>query len=98
MFKFKSRVHTINIRHCSDLYLPSANLLKVQKRVHHSGVKVFSCLPPRIKSLFSNVRKFMAELKGFVWKVPIILFKNILTGTLRAITVYFLNFCTCTRF
>jgi hypothetical protein len=30
MFKFNSRLHTINTRHCSHLYLPSANLSKVQ--------------------------------------------------------------------
>ena len=30
MFKFNSMVHSINTRHCSDLYLPSAHLTKVQ--------------------------------------------------------------------
>jgi hypothetical protein len=62
MFKSNSVVHTINTRHSSDLYLPSAHLSKVQKEVYHSGVKVFNCLPLRIKSLSSNVRKFKAAL------------------------------------
>jgi len=33
MFKFNSMVHSINTRHCSDLYLPTAYLTKVQKGV-----------------------------------------------------------------
>jgi len=56
MFKSNSVVHSINTRHCLDLYLPSVHLSKVQKGVYHSGIKVFICLPPRIKRLSSDVR------------------------------------------
>jgi hypothetical protein len=66
MFKSNSVVHTINTRHCSDLYLPSVHLSKVQNGVYHSGVKVFNCLPPRIKSLSTDVSKFKAALKRFL--------------------------------
>ena len=66
MFKSNSVVHTINTGHCSDLYLPSVHLSKVQKGVYHSAVKVFNCLPPRIKSLSTDVRKFKAALKRFL--------------------------------
>ena len=48
MFKLNSMVHSINTRHCSDLYPPSAHLTKLQKGVHHSGMKVFNCLPTGI--------------------------------------------------
>ena len=43
------------MRNSSDLYLPSVHLSKVQKGVYHSGIKVFNCLPPRIKSLSGDV-------------------------------------------
>jgi len=64
MFKSNSVVHSINTRHCSDLYLPSVHLSKVQKGVYHSGIKVFICLPPRIKSLSSDMRKFKSASKS----------------------------------
>jgi hypothetical protein len=66
MFKLNSMVHSISTRHCSDLYLPSAHLTKVQKGVYHSGIKVFNCLPTRIKGLSEDVRKFRYALKGFL--------------------------------
>ena len=81
MFKSNSVVHSINTRHCSDLYLPSAHLSKVQKAVYHTEIKDFNCLPPRIKSVSSDMRKFKLALKSFFWKVYFILFKNTLTGT-----------------
>jgi hypothetical protein len=59
-------VHSINTRHCSDLYLPSAHLIKVQKGVYHSGIKVFDCLPTRIKGLSGGIRKFKSTLKGLL--------------------------------
>jgi hypothetical protein len=66
MFKSNSVVHTIDTRHSSDLYLPSAHLSKVQKGVYHSGIEVFYCLPPRIKSLSNDVRKFKSASKRFL--------------------------------
>ena len=44
MFKRNSMIHSINTRHCSDLYLPSVHLTKVQKGVCHSGINIFNCL------------------------------------------------------
>ena len=55
MFKFNSIVHSTNTRHCSDLYLPTAHLTKVQKGVYHSGIKVFNTLPT-------------GEKKKFIWR------------------------------
>jgi len=66
MFKFNSKVHSINARHCSDLYFPTSHLTKVQKGVYHSGIKVFNCLPTRIKSLSGDIRKFKSALKRFL--------------------------------
>ena len=80
MFKLNSMVHSINTRHCSDLYLPTAHLTKVQTVVYHSGIKVFNCLPTRIKSLSGDIRKFKSTLKRFLL-AHFILFKNILTGS-----------------
>jgi len=65
-FKSNSVVQSINTKHCSDLYLPSVHLSKVRKRVYHSGIKVFNCLPPRIKSLCSDMRKFKSASKRFL--------------------------------
>ena len=66
MFKSNLVVHFINTRHCSDLYLTSVHLSKVQKAVYHSGIKVFNCLPPRIRSLSSDMRKFKSASKRFL--------------------------------
>jgi hypothetical protein len=43
IFKSNLVVHSINTRHCSDPYLPSAHLTKAQKEVYLSGIKVFNC-------------------------------------------------------
>jgi len=48
---------------CSDLYLPTAHLTKVQRGVHHSGIKVCNCLPTGITSLSGDIRKFKSALK-----------------------------------
>ena len=66
MFKSNSVVHTINTRNSSDLYLLSVHLSKVQKGVYHSGIKVFNCLPPGIKSLSGDMMKFRFALKRFL--------------------------------
>ena len=75
MFKSSSVLYSFKTRHCSDLYLPSTHLFRVQKGVCHAGTNVFNCLPPRIKSLSSDM-KFKSDSKGFFWKVHFILFKN----------------------
>ena len=66
MFKSNSVVHSINTRHCSDLYLPSARLIKVLKGMYHSEIKVFTCSPAGIKSLSDDVKKFKSALKRFL--------------------------------
>ena len=78
MFKSNSLVHSINTRHCSDVYQPSSHLSKVQKGVYHTGIKAFNCLPPRIKSLSSDMRKFKSALKKFSFGRFILYYSRIL--------------------
>jgi hypothetical protein len=66
MFKPNSMFHSINTRHCSDLHQPPVQLTKVQKGAYHSGIKVFNCLPTKIKSLSNDVNKFKSALKAFL--------------------------------
>ena len=66
MFKSNSVLHSINTRHCLDLHQPPVQLTKVQKGVYHSGIKVFNCLPPNIKSFSNDVKKFKSALKAFL--------------------------------
>jgi len=49
MFKSNLVIHSINTRHCSDLYLPSVHLSKVQKAVYHSGIKSLQLLVSKDK-------------------------------------------------
>jgi len=65
-FILNSTVHSINTRHCSDLHLSAAHLTKVQKGVYHSGAKAFNSLPPGIKCLAQNIRRFKSTLKNFL--------------------------------
>jgi hypothetical protein len=65
-FTSNSKVHSINTRHRSDLYLPSIKLTKYQKEIYYSGIKIFSHLPQNIKILSWNVQKFKLALKRFL--------------------------------
>jgi len=65
-FTFDSTVHSINTRHCSDFHLSAVHLTNVQKGVYHSGAKAFNSLPPGIKSLAQNIRRFKLTLKKFL--------------------------------
>jgi len=58
MFTLNSTVHSINTRHCSDLHLPEVHLTKVQKGTYYSGAEAFNSLPPGIKCLSKNIRRF----------------------------------------
>ena len=61
-------VNSINTRDCSDLYLRTTHLTKVQRGVYHSGIKVLNCLPTGIKSLSDDIRKFKSALKRFLFE------------------------------
>jgi hypothetical protein len=66
MCTLNSTVHSINTRHCSDLRLPAVHLTKVQKGIYHSRAKAFNTLPPGIKCLSKNIRRFKSTLKEFL--------------------------------
>jgi hypothetical protein len=62
-FKFNSAIHGIKTRQGSDLHFPSNKLVKVQKGVYYSGIKIFNNLPYGIRNLSSDVIKFKLALK-----------------------------------
>ena len=82
MFKSNSAVYPVNTRHCSDLYLPSTHLSRIQKGVYHTGIKVLNCLPPRIKSLSSDMRKIQISFRKVSFGRFILYYSRmLLTGT-----------------
>ena len=65
-FLFNSKVHKINTRQNSNLYLPSANLAMYQKGVYYSGIKIYDHLPTAIKNLSGDENKFKVVLKRYL--------------------------------
>jgi hypothetical protein len=70
-FKSNSAVHahgnnTRDTRQGPDLHFPSNKLVRVQKSVYYSGIKIFSHLPYGIRNLSSDVIKFKLTLKRFL--------------------------------
>jgi hypothetical protein len=62
-FTTNSDIHSINTRHKSSLYLPLLRLTKYQKGVHYTGIKVYNCLPQKIKELSGNLKYFKKLVK-----------------------------------
>ena len=65
-FKSNSEIHSINTRHGSDLFLPTARLSKYQKGAYFSGIQVFNRLPQSINCLSGNVNKFKSSPQKFL--------------------------------
>jgi hypothetical protein len=65
-FKSNSAIHGVNARQGPDLHFPSNKLVKVQKGVYYSGIKMFNNLPYGIKNLSIDVIKFKLALKMFL--------------------------------
>jgi len=65
-FQLKSETHGINTRQNSNLYQPQVNLTLYQKGVYYSGVKIFNNLPPNIRNLFSDIKRFKLELDKYL--------------------------------
>jgi len=61
-----SDVHAINTRQRTDLHPPLIKLTKYKKGVYCSGIKIFNCLPQKIKKLSWNVKKIKQILKKFL--------------------------------
>jgi len=66
LFLLNSDIHTINTRNNSNLYMPNTNLTIFQCGVLYSGCKIYNKLPPHIKGLSNDLKRFKSTLKGFL--------------------------------
>jgi len=65
-FKMHSEIHNINTRNNSDFYEPLSHLTIYQKGPFYVGIKVYNSLPPKIKDLSQNSKKFKSSLRVFL--------------------------------
>jgi hypothetical protein len=65
-FTTNSDIHSINTRHKSSLYPPLLRLTKYQKGVYYTGVKIYNCLPLKIKELSGKLKHFKTSVKKFL--------------------------------
>jgi hypothetical protein len=74
-FIINSDIHPHNTRSNTNLHPSLARLTKYKKGTYFSGIKVYNCLPARIKQLSGDVNKFKLALKkiSFSW---ILLFRR----------------------
>ena len=63
---FNSRIHKINTKQTSNLYLPTANLAMCQKGVYYSGIKIYNHLPTVIEDLSGDKNEFTLALKIYL--------------------------------
>jgi len=63
LFALNSENHTKSTRQFNNFYQPITNFTLYQRGVHYMGIKIFNSLPPYIKDLSNNVRKFEICLK-----------------------------------
>jgi len=66
LFVLHSDNHTKSKRQCNNFYQPITDLTIYQRRVHYMGIKIFNSLPPYIKDISNNIRKFEICLKQFL--------------------------------
>jgi hypothetical protein len=66
IFELNSEIHDINTRQNSNLYQPQANLTLYQKGAYYSGIKIFNNLPPHIRNLFRDIKKFKLQLAKYL--------------------------------
>ena len=66
LFLSNSEIHTIDTRNNSNLHIPHTNLTLLQKGVLYSGCKIYNRLPPYIKSLSNDLKRFKSSLKGYL--------------------------------
>jgi hypothetical protein len=66
LFTLNSENHTKTTRQFNNFYHPITNLSVYQREVHYMGIKIFNSLPPYIKDIPNNVKKFEICLKRFL--------------------------------
>ena len=59
LFTLNSENHTKSTRQLNNFYHPITNLTVYQRGVHYMGIKIFNNLPPYIKDISNNVKKFV---------------------------------------
>jgi len=66
LFALNSENRTKSTRQFNDFYQPITNFTVYQRGVHYIGIRIFNNLPPYIKDIPNNVRKFEIYLKRFL--------------------------------
>jgi len=66
-FQINSEIHSINTRSNSDFYQLLSHLTIYSKGNFCRGIKVHNSLPPEIKYLSHNIKKFKSSLRGFLY-------------------------------
>jgi hypothetical protein len=65
-FQTNSDIDSISTRYRYNLHVPNSNLIKYQKGVYYSGIKIFNNLSPNVKNLSHNVKMFKRALKEYL--------------------------------
>ena len=66
LFILNSEKHTKSTRQSNNIYQAITNFTVYQRGVYYMGTKVFNNLPPYIKDISNNARKFVIWLKRFL--------------------------------
>jgi len=66
LFTLNLENHTKSTRQFNNFYQPITNFTVYQKGVHYMGIRIFNNLPPYIKDISNNVRKFEIYLTQFL--------------------------------
>ena len=65
-FTINSDNHSFNTRYKANLYPPLLRLNKCQKGIYYTGIKMYNCLPSKLRGLINNKIQFKKELKKFL--------------------------------
>jgi hypothetical protein len=65
-FQTNSDIHNISTRYRYNLHVTNTNLSKYQKGFYYTGINLFHNLPPTIKSLNHDIKKFKPALKEYL--------------------------------
>ena len=66
LFTLNLENHTKSTRQFNNSYQPINNRTIYQRAIHYMSIKIFNSLPPHIKDISNNVRKFEICLKQFL--------------------------------
>jgi hypothetical protein len=66
LFYTNKQIHSMHTRSTTNLHPPTAHLIKFQKAVYYSAIKIFNNLPHYIKDLANEVIPFQNTLRRFL--------------------------------